>query len=62
MKRLTLALLGALSLSACAQGPAPTATAAKPGAQAKPVAVSGGTAYPAGSPEARAHAALQQLN
>ena len=43
MKRLTLALLGALSLSACAQAPAPTATAAKPGAQAKPVAASGRT-------------------
>ena len=62
MKRLTLALLGALSLSACAQGSAPAATAAKPGAQAKPVAASVGTPYPAGSPEARAHVALQQLN
>ena len=62
MKRLTFALLGALSLSACAQGSAPAATAAKPGAQAKPVAASVGTPYPAGSPEARAHVALQQLN
>ena len=62
MKRLTLALLGALSLSACAQGPAPTATAAKPGAQATPVAAGGGASYPAGSPEERTRAALLQLN
>ena len=61
MKRLTLALLGALSLSACAQGPAPTATAAKPGAQAKPAAAGNEKAFTAGTPEARAREALRQI-
>ncbi len=62
MKRLLLALLGAVSLSACAQ-PSPVAIAAKPGAQAS-------TATPAsmpsatvpGTPEARARAAIHAIN
>ena len=60
MKHLPFALLGLLSLSACAQGPAPAATAARPGAQATaadPVE----RAYAAGTPEARAQAALRGL-
>jgi thiol:disulfide interchange protein DsbC len=61
MRPLTFALLGALSLSACAQGPAPTATAAKPGAQAKATATAQ-TGYAAGTPEARVQAALHQIN
>ena len=36
MKLLTFAALCAFSLGACAQGPAPAATAAKPGAQSTP--------------------------
>lgn len=56
MKRLTLALLGTLSLSACAQGPGPAATAAKPGAQSQ------APASAAGSPEARAREALRAIN
>ena len=61
MKRLTLALLGALSLSACAQAPAPTATAAKPGAQASAAGASE-QVLAAGTPEARAREALRRLN
>ena len=61
MKHLPLALLGALSLSACAQGPAPTATAARPGAQAS-AAAPAGQIYAAGTPEARAQAALRGIN
>ena len=60
MKRLTLALLGALSLSACAQAPAPTATAAKPGAQANAAAAE--PVFTAGTPEARAREALRRIN
>ncbi|BCT91814.1 hypothetical protein LYSHEL_08380 [Lysobacter helvus] len=61
MKRLPLTLLGvALSLSACAQSAAP-ATAAKPGAQSKPAPVTE-PAYAAGTPEARARAAIRKIN
>ncbi|MFC5570476.1 DsbC family protein [Lysobacter yangpyeongensis] len=67
MKLMLFALLGAISLSACAQGPQSGATAAKaPGAQA----ASAGQAAPAGlapraaagTPEARAIAAVHALN
>jgi thiol:disulfide interchange protein DsbC len=61
MKHLPLALLGVLSLSACAQGPAPAATAAKPGAQATAADPVERT-YAAGTPQARAQAALRQIN
>lgn len=61
MKHLSIALLSALSLSACAQGPAPAATAARPGAQAS-VAEPATPAFAAGTPEARAQAALRSIN
>ena len=58
MKRLLLVLLGAVSLSACAQ-PSPPATAAKPGAQASKADLA--TVVP-GTPEARARAAIRAIN
>jgi len=61
MKLLTFAALCAFSLGACAQGPAPAATAAKPGAQSTP-ADAGKQAYAAGTPEARAQEALRSVN
>ena len=61
MKFLTFAALCAFSLGACAQGPAPAATAAKPGAQSTP-ADAGKPAYAAGTPEARARDALRSVN
>ena len=59
MKRILLAVLGAISLSACAQAPqgAP-ATSAKTSAAAKPAAV----AAQAGTPDARAVEAVRVLN
>ncbi|MBA3486093.1 MAG: DsbC family protein [Lysobacter sp.] len=63
MKRLLLALLGAVSLSACAQ-PSPVAIAATPGAQASNASPAG-TMAPAivpGSPEAHARAAIHAIN
>jgi thiol:disulfide interchange protein DsbC len=61
MKRLAFtALLGAISLSACAQAPAPT-PAAKPGAQLGAQSQQP-TAVRAGSPEERAVAALRRIN
>jgi len=63
MKRTLFAVLGAISLSACAQAPSPAATAAKPGAQSTPTAPSKGEAtIVAGTPEARAREALRKLN
>src|SRR5688500_18977797 len=62
MKRLTVALLGAISLSACAQPQSPAAdakTAAKP-AIAAPAGATPKTAP--GTPEARAVAAIRELN
>ena len=61
MKLLTFAALCAFSLGACAQAPAPAATAAKPGAQSTP-ADAGKPAYAAGTPEARARDALRSVN
>jgi len=61
MKLLIFAALCAFSLGACAQGPAPAATAAKPGAQSTP-ADAGKQAYAAGTPEARAQEALRSVN
>ncbi|MFC5577155.1 thioredoxin fold domain-containing protein [Lysobacter niabensis] len=67
MKRIFFALLGAISLSACAQGPQSGAAAGKPpGAQA----ATAGSAVPTGrapavtasTPDARAIAAVHQLN
>lgn len=67
MKRILFALLGAISLSACAQGPQSGAAAGKPpGAQA----ATAGSAVPPGpapkvaadTPDARAIAAVRQLN
>src|SRR5690349_9430079 len=63
MKRFTAAtLLGAISLSACAQSQAPTPAAGKPVAQ--PAASSVGAALKAapGSADARAIAAIRTLN
>lgn len=57
MKLIAFAALAALSLSACAQGTGPAATAARPGAQA-----GSGTPAAPGSPEARAQQALASLN
>jgi len=61
MKFLTFTALCALSLTACAQGPAPAATAAKPGAQSTP-ADAGKQVFVAGTPEARARDALRSVN
>lgn len=61
MKRILLAALGAISLSACAQAP-DGATAQSPGAPAaaaKPIAA---TKPAAGTPDARAIEAVRQLN
>lgn len=66
MKRIFLALLGAISLSACAQGPQSGAAGKSPGAQA----ATAGQSTPAGAapaaaantPEARAIAAVHALN
>lgn len=57
MKRLLLVLLGAVSLSACAQS-SPVATAATPGAKASNAT----PAVVAGSPEAHARAAIHAIN
>lgn len=63
MKRSLFAVLGAISLSACAQAPSPAATAAKPGAQSTPTAPGKAEApIVAGTPEARARDALRKLN
>ena len=63
MKCTLFAVLGAISLSACAQAPSPPATAAKPGAQSTPTAPSKAEAtIVAGTPEARAREALRKLN
>lgn len=68
MKRVLFALMGAISLSACAQGPQSGAEAGKPpGAQAasagKPAPASGGAPnVAANTPEARAIAAVRALN
>jgi thiol:disulfide interchange protein DsbC len=69
MKRILFALIGAISLSACAQGPqsgsdagkAPGAQAASAG-QAAPAATGGAPKVAAGTPEARAIAAVHALN
>lgn len=58
MKRLALAALGAISLAACAQSPAP---AAPPSATAAPAA-SAAPAPAAGTPDARAIAAIATIN
>jgi thiol:disulfide interchange protein DsbC len=61
MKRLSLTLIGvALSVSACAQSSAP-ATAAKPGAKSTVPAIAE-PAFAAGTPEARARAAIRKIN
>lgn len=62
MKHTLFAVLGAISLSACAQSP-PPATAAKPGVQSAPTVPSKAEAtIAAGTPEARAREALRKLN
>ena len=61
MKPLLFALLGAASLSACAQSPAPAATAARPGAQADAPATADAVVVP-GTPESRARDAIRRLN
>lgn len=63
MKRLTAtALLGAISLSACAQSQAPTPAAGKPVAQAAAAPQGSAPKVAAGTPEARAIAAIRALN
>jgi thiol:disulfide interchange protein DsbC len=59
MKRSLVVLLGAVSLSACAQT-TPPSTAAKPGAQASTAEMA--TVAAAGTPEARARAAIRLVN
>ena len=59
MKRSLVVLLGAVSLSACAQS-TPTSTAAKPGAQASTAEMA--VVAAAGTPEARARAAIRLVN
>ena len=59
MKRSLVVLFGAVSLSACAQS-TPTSTAAKPGAQASTAEMA--VVAAAGTPEARARAAIQLVN
>jgi thiol:disulfide interchange protein DsbC len=62
MNRLLLILLGAFSLSACAQT-SPSASAAKPGAATADAAVAKtGTPGTPGTPEARVRAALHKIN
>jgi len=62
LKRIALALLGAVSLSACAQSPAPV-TAATPGAQARKPAAAERAATPVpNTPEGRARAAILKLS
>ena len=64
MKRITLALLGAMSLSACAQAPQP-GTSADAGAQARTAqaaAPAKAAAPTAGTPDARATEAIRALN
>ncbi len=60
MKRLLLTLLSAISLSACAQTSPPT-TAARPGAQPAKAELPAAIAA-AGTPEARARAAIHAIN
>ena len=63
MKGTLLAILGVISLSACAQAPSPPATAAKPGAQSTPATSGKAEATSVtGTPEARARDALRKLN
>ena len=68
MKRIVFALLGAISLSACAQAPQPSGQARAPGAQAAsahgPVVgrASAGVTAKAGTPEARAIEAVRRLS
>jgi len=69
MKRIVFALLGAISISACAQAPQPNAAAQAPGAQAASAkgpmvsaASATGAKATAGTPEARAIEAVRRLN
>lgn len=61
MKRLVLATLGAISLTACAQSPAPGAAAKATASTTAPAAVPA-AAPAAGTPEARAIAAINTIN
>lgn len=61
MKRLVLAVLGAISLSACAQAPSGTAAQA-PTAASAPVKQAAAPKPAAGTPEARAIEAVRRLN
>ena len=58
MKRLVLAVLGAVSLTACAQSPQPAGAAAA----TAPVAAKSDTGPTAGTPDARAIEAVRKLN
>ena len=63
MKRILLALLGAISLSACAKAPDPVLAPDAPGAVASTAGVAPATpAAVADTPEARAIVAIRQLN
>ncbi|MFC0676909.1 DsbC family protein [Lysobacter korlensis] len=61
MKRILLAALGAISLSACAQAPDSTKTPERPAAQAAGPAAQAPAAE-AGTPDARAIEAIRRLN
>ena len=63
MKRTFLAVLGAISLSACAQAPNGGLPANAPGSQASTASTPSAAAKPAaGTPDARAIEAIRQLN
>lgn len=66
MKRFFLALIGAISLSACAQGPQSGTAGKAPGTQAatagQPAVTGSAPRVTANTPEARAIAAVHQLN
>lgn len=62
MKRLLLAALGAISLSACAQAPDPAVAGRPPGSLASAVVAPAANKPVAGTPEARAIEAIGVLN
>ena len=61
MKPYVVVLLGAISVSACAQSNSP-AVAAQPGARASPSGVGNEVAVVAGTPAARARDAVHKVN
>jgi thiol:disulfide interchange protein DsbC len=62
MKRILIAALGAISLSACAQAPDPAGAPQRPAAQSVAQAQAQAPEAEAGTPDARAIAAIRSLN